>query len=183
MIYAYKPVNKEIACAVKGNSMDVAIYFYENNRDRRAYCRPDVGERMSACTIKGNKTIYFHNGETKDYSKYLLPEKDSNPEYTKAVTAPTCTGFGYTTYTCTKCGYSYTGDYVAPAHTPGDWVIVKEPTTTETGLERRTCTVCGKLLEEREIPMHVARDWVIVKEPPMRKQGLSNCTTINRGST
>ena len=33
--------------------------------------------------------------------------------YTPAVTAPTCTGQGYTTYTC-ACGDSYVGDYTDP---------------------------------------------------------------------
>jgi hypothetical protein len=172
MYYVYKPVNKQILCAIKGCTSDTAIYFYENNRDRRAYCKPDVGERMSAYASKGNKTIYFHSGETKDYSKYVLPEKDSDPAYTAAVTAPSCTEFGYTTYTCPKCGYSYTDDYVAPAHTPGDWAVEKEPTFTETGFERLYCVLCGELLGEREIPMHVAGDWVVVREPTYDASGL-----------
>ena len=33
--------------------------------------------------------------------------------YTSAVTAPTCTAGGYTTYTCSKCGDSYIGDETA----------------------------------------------------------------------
>ena len=34
--------------------------------------------------------------------------------YTAQVTAPTCTTQGYTTYTCTACGHSYTGNTAAP---------------------------------------------------------------------
>ena len=34
--------------------------------------------------------------------------------YTAAVTAPTCTERGYTTYTCSVCGDSYKGSYVDP---------------------------------------------------------------------
>ena len=34
--------------------------------------------------------------------------------YTAAVTAPTCTEQGYTTYTCSVCGDSYKGSYVDP---------------------------------------------------------------------
>ena len=35
----------------------------------------------------------------------------ANCTYTAVVTAPTATAQGYTTYTCSVCGYSYVGDY------------------------------------------------------------------------
>lgn len=38
-------------------------------------------------------------------------------------------------------------------HTPGDWVVTKEPTTEETGEETIYCTKCGEPQETREIPM------------------------------
>ena len=51
--------------------------------------------------------------------------------YKAAVTAPTCTAQGFTTYTCTKCGDSYVGDYTAKiAHNYVSGV----------------CTVCGEKL-------------------------------------
>ena len=55
-------------------------------------------------------------------------------KYESAVTAPTCTAAGYTTYTC-ACGDTYTGDEVAAlGHTAGAEAIC---TTAQ------TCTVCG----------------------------------------
>lgn len=70
--------------------------------------------------------------------------------YEAAVTAPTCTEQGYTTYTC-KCGESYIADYVAAlGHNFGEWVVITEPTTTEDGLEERSCTRCGHT-EQRSI--------------------------------
>ena len=48
--------------------------------------------------------------------------------YTATVTAPTCTGQGYTTYTC-ACGDSYVADYV--------------DATGEHAYENGTCTGCG----------------------------------------
>lgn len=63
--------------------------------------------------------------------------------YSSVVTAPTCTERGYTTYTC-GCSDSYIADYVdASGHRFGDWETVKEATTTEEGLQERTCT-CGE---------------------------------------
>ena len=35
-------------------------------------------------------------------------------QYASTVTEPTCSEQGYTTYTCTKCGESYVGDYTDP---------------------------------------------------------------------
>ena len=88
-----------------------------------------------------------------------------------AVTPPTCTADGYTTYTCTVCGYSYksnevpagdhnVGEWIADAnghhrhcadcdqdvdageHTY-EWVITKEATAEENGLREEVCSVCG----------------------------------------
>ena len=41
-------------------------------------------------------------------------KETANCTYTSVVTAPTTTSQGYTTYTCTVCGYSYKGDYTDP---------------------------------------------------------------------
>ena len=41
-------------------------------------------------------------------------KQTENCSYTSVVTAPTATSQGYTTYTCTVCGYSYVGDYTDP---------------------------------------------------------------------
>ena len=153
MYYVYNTAEKTRPGYVRGCSVDAAIYFYEDNTDRRAYCRAEVGEVLNHyVTISGNTVVYFENGETFDYDTVLLPEQCVNPTYTETVTAPTCTEFGYTTFTCTQCGYTYTDDYVCPAHTPGEWVIETEPTYDEEGKRSLYCTVCGKLLQEEVLP-------------------------------
>ena len=68
--------------------------------------------------------------------------------YVPAVTEPTCTEGGYTTYTCSLCGDSYTADETAPlGHTPEDVAEVPaepgKPGTTA-GV---VCSVCGEVLE------------------------------------
>lgn len=73
-------------------------------------------------------------------------------DYTEEVTDPTCTEMGYTTYTCTRCGDAYKGDYIeAAGHKPGDWIIDKEPTTDSEGSQHKECEVCGETLETEEI--------------------------------
>ena len=84
--------------------------------------------------------------------------------YTAAVTAPTCTEQGYTTYTC-SCGDSYKSDYkdalghdyknglctrcgakdpgATPPHTHDYKAVVTKPTCTQAGYTTYTCSVCG----------------------------------------
>ncbi len=73
--------------------------------------------------------------------------------YTDTVTAPTCSEQGYTTHVC-SCGDSYVDTYTAAlGHDFGEWVVTKEATLTEEGIETRTCTRegCGAT-ETRAIP-------------------------------
>ena len=64
-------------------------------------------------------------------------------DYVAVVTPPSCTEKGYTTYTCRNCSHSYKGNEVdATGHTWGEWKVVKEATTTETGKKERVCERC-----------------------------------------
>ena len=77
------------------------------------------------------------------------------------VTAPSCTKGGYTTYTCTVCGYSYTADETAAlGH---DYVAaVTAPTCTEGGYTTHTCSRCGDSYVTDEIPAtgHTLGEWL-----------------------
>ena len=67
---------------------------------------------------------------------------------------PTCTEQGYTTYTCSLCGDSYTADYTEPLNHPHKtWRVTKNPTADSTGLMTETCDLCGAKTGEMEIPM------------------------------
>lgn len=64
-------------------------------------------------------------------------------DYVAVVTPPNCTEKGYTTYTCRNCSHSYKGNEVdATGHTWGEWKVIKEATTTETGKKERVCEHC-----------------------------------------
>lgn len=53
-------------------------------------------------------------------------------------------------------------------HTYGEWVIVKEPTETEKGLRKHTCTVCGNV-EEEELQSLTSAVTAAIKTPAMTK--------------
>ena len=61
--------------------------------------------------------------------------------YSAAVTAPTCTAAGYTTYTCENCLDSYTSDETAALEHDYDHVVTA-PTCTAAGYTTHTCAFC-----------------------------------------
>ena len=76
-------------------------------------------------------------------------------DYDKVVTAPTCVAEGYTTYTCSVCGDTYTSDKVSAAGHKEETITGTAATCTEKGLtEGKKCSVCDTVLEaQEEIPL------------------------------
>ena len=65
--------------------------------------------------------------------------------YTTDVTAPDCENGGYTTYTCTTCGYGYVDGKTDPLGHTEQTIPGTAPTCTESGLsDGKMCTTCGK---------------------------------------
>jgi len=83
---------------------------------------------------------------------------------------------------CLVCGE--TKDVVViPApkdHVAGDWKVTKAPTCTEKGEEAKSCTVCSKVLETREVAAkgHTAGEWITVRQPSASQNGkmIQKCT-------
>lgn len=85
----------------------------------------------------------------------ILPTQNSTPDasstteptghihsYLAEVVPATCTEEGYMVHTC-DCGDSFVDGFVpANGHDWSVWVTVTAPTETETGLQRRECSVC-----------------------------------------
>lgn len=107
-------------------------------------------------TTASAKRFAFWNPETKTVKSCCLYEKDNGHEvnhYTtapnvsdcthensvSAVTAPTCMEVGYTTYTCTNCGKSRTGDETAALGHDFDKGVVTAPTQEDFGYTTYTC--------------------------------------------
>jgi hypothetical protein len=138
-----------VDCAVSATE-----FYYEDNPDPRGYCYAVYGEIPSSDTrlVTGNTVVSFDKHKAPGFDKVLLPEKDEDPVYDQSVTSSTCTAFGYTTFTCNACGYSYTDIFTPPAHTPGPWTTIKAPSYTEDGSSGIFCTVDGILLQEEMNP-------------------------------
>ena len=110
--------------------------------------------------------------------------------YTSTVTAPTCTDKGYTTHTCTNCGYSYQDNQTAAkGHTPG---VAATCTTAQTCTECNAiiksalghnnvdgkCTVCG--LFDSATCTH-KNSTNVVTAPTCSKQGYTTSTCLDCG--
>lgn len=162
----------EHAGFVRECTMEGKITFYEDNSDRRAYCKAFVGELLHKdVTLKDNTTISFTGTETHDFSIDLLPHTCENPQYTKEETLPDCTHYGYQTYTCTQCGYAYKAEYSMPAHQFGNPQLVA-PTCTQGGYTLYTCSLCGETKQEEETqPSHKDKVWEVIQEASYTKPG------------
>lgn len=80
--------------------------------------------------------------------------------YTSVVTSPTCTEQGYTTYTCSKCGHSYVGDYVdALGHKEIIDPAVPATCTTNGKTQGSHCSRCGIILVPQVIIRAYGHDW------------------------
>lgn len=92
-------------------------------------------------------------------------------DYVAVVTPPNCTEKGYTTYTCRNCSHSYKGNEVdATGHTWGEWKVIKEATTTETGKKERVCERCDykeiaviSMISNKEQPTTSTKPYTAVK--------------------
>lgn len=100
----------------------------------------------ATCTAKGEKAIVCENcGVIKAGTKEEIAAKGHS--YAKTFTvdkAATCTADGSKSKHCANCD-AKTEVTVIPAtgHSFGAWVVTKNPTLTEAGLKKRTCSVCG----------------------------------------
>ncbi len=83
-----------------------------------------------------------------EYSTYVeTPSLGHN--YETAVTEPTCNEEGYTTYTCNRCGDSYTDDATeALGHEWDEGNVTVEPKYQTPGEMQYTCTRCGETKTE-----------------------------------
>jgi len=61
---------------ISGNSVKGRIRFFEDNKDRRAYCRAYGGEMMSWDLTMENNTADFIRDEVYVYDEILLPENE-----------------------------------------------------------------------------------------------------------
>lgn len=179
MFYSF---DKSEARPISGTGITGAITFFEDNADRRAYCESFVGEMLTWTSLSENAVNGFERNEIYDYSAVLRPERCAEPVLTETVRAAGCDGCGYTEHTCTVCGNTWRDSFVPETHEPGEWVVTKEATYTESGVRAQQCVLCGKTLREETIAPHVDGEWIVAREADFGVPGLMQLLCADCGA-
>lgn len=147
-MYIFYPRGLEYEGRITDNTVEGKITFFEDNTDRRAYCKGFIGEVMNWNFVNSGNREEFLRDEVFDYSVDLKPDPCTGASYTRTVTEPGCGTFGYTTIQCDSCGYAYTDDYTPCRHQVSDWTVTRQATEQETGLREGACALCGAVQTE-----------------------------------
>ncbi len=143
-----------------------------------------ISETNATCTQSGETkyaaAVIFNNVRYTD--TLTVTGKPLGHNYVAEVTEPTCTEGGYTTFTCSRCGDTYTDEETDPlGH---DYTAdVTEPTCTEGGYTVYTCSRCGDTYTGDETEA-LGHDYVaVVTEPTCMEDGYTTYTCSRCGDT
>ncbi|MBQ2218340.1 MAG: hypothetical protein II418_05295, partial [Firmicutes bacterium] len=113
-MYIIYPKGSSYAGAVVNDHVSGRIRFFEDNRDRRAYCEPYIGEVLQWTYDWGGCTEDFERDEVFTYDEILRPCPHGNLYWTETKVEPDYNVQGYRELRCTECGYTVRLDYRAP---------------------------------------------------------------------
>ena len=109
-------------------------------------CNAHYHEAVSASGHNPGPAATCNNPQTCLICGAVLAEATGH-DYRTTVTAPTCNGMGFTTYTCANCGDSYKSDYTDPlGHDYKS--AVTAPTCLDGGYTTYTCSRCGNSYQD-----------------------------------
>lgn len=145
-MYMFYPKGTKYKGSITDNKVTGKITFFEDNKNRRAYCTGFIGEIMNWDFENGRNKDTFQRDEVFQYDKDLLPHSCENPVMKEEVVDAGCE-FGYTIHTCENCGYTERDHFTLRKHAY-DWVITKEASVEEEGERRGTCVDCGAVTVE-----------------------------------
>lgn len=129
---------------LNASSVDNAVRFNDLGAGKYTYC---IGATIktyyaSSATAVSSKSVTVDLYE----STFSVVENTacSHSYSSKVTTAATCVNNGTRTYTCTKCGASYTEAIAATGvHTYGSWTTTQAATCTAAGTQQKKCTGCS----------------------------------------
>ncbi len=136
---------------------------------------------FETCSTEGSYDLVVYCtvcGEEVSRDTETIEIDSTKHNYVAAVTEPTCTERGFTTYTCEYCGDSYVENYVnAKGHTAVEDATV-EATCTGTGLTAGShCSVCGEVITAQTVVAALGHNYsAVVTAPTCTKDGYTTYT-------
>lgn len=149
-MYMFSPAGITYYGTITNNTVTGKITFFEDNKNRRAYCKDIVGEVVNWDYKNGGNKSDFIRDERFEYDVDLRPHSCTDFTLTETITEPTHDSFGFTTSVCDICGYTEKSNYTLKQHTIEAWTVTKEPTYEEEGCETGKCVYCD-YTEERAL--------------------------------
>ena len=114
-MYIIYPKGTSYAGQIVRSHVSGRIRFFEDNRDRRAYCAPYIGEVLQWTYEWGGCTEDFERDEVFTYDEDLLPcGHEGTDAWTVTTVEPDYGKQGYKEFYCSTCGFHYRMDYRAP---------------------------------------------------------------------
>ena len=141
---------------------------------------PWIVDTPATCTETGEEHRHCSRGVGHDETQ-TIPALGHDYK-AKVTKEPTYTDAGVTTYTCSRCGVSYTKPIPALVHDYKE-SITKEPSCTEDGVKTFTCTICGDVYTEAIPALGHDYQATITKEPTCTEAGVTTYTCARCGDT
>ena len=131
--------NQSEDIALKDNINTYTFESWSNGSDGKSTFISSLGKHehvYTTATCTENMKCCYGCGEE-------IENTALNHDHVAVVTPATCTTAGYTTYTCSRCGDTYTDSAVdALNHDMSDFVTTTAPSCEEDGVERSDCSRC-----------------------------------------
>ena len=140
-------------------------YMFKCARDHDWGTAYPSSDKAYTVAVAGSKVTITLTGTTVD----VRVEEPHEHDYKTDVTDPTCTEGGFTTYTCTICGDSYTADEVAATGHKYE-TDVTAPTCTQAGFTTYTCA-CGDTYTADEVAATGHKHEAVVTAPTCTEGG------------
>lgn len=162
---------------------DCYVEYYGSEEDYRIHHVHDLmyfAATEANCLERGHNEYWFctdcgcyysDEGQTRiiDVHAFFTP-KTGHTEVAILAIPPTCTQVGWTEgLKCAVCNKVFLEptEQSPLKHQRGDWVVDKNPTCLETGLQILNCVICGEELERRKLATsdtyHTYGDWIVTK--------------------
>ena len=125
------------------HTCSVCGYSYTDNKT------PALGHSFGSWKMTTAPTCAADDEQTRTCTRCSQTETQAYPatgvhNFSKSVTKANCLREGYTTYTCRRCGYSYTADETPKTeHKMGSWKTSKIANCQQDGVETRKCICCS----------------------------------------